>query len=124
VLDEKLAHEIIIDQKIGLEEVSWDLYNMLEKMAPFGIGNPRPIFFFQNVEVDSLKKFGKKGDHLQIELRKKDNNTISAYDFFKNESSFPGVYLRRGSLLDLAATIEKNNFGRRPSLRLRIVDIK
>lgn len=124
ILEEKLADEIIIDQKIGLEDINWDLYNILEKMAPFGTGNPRPVFFFQNVEVDTVKKFGKKGDHLQIELKKDDGVTISAYDFFKNENSFPGVDLKRGSFLDLAATIEKNNFGRRPSLRLRIVDIK
>ena len=40
----------------------------IEKMEPFGLGNSKPIFLFENVKIEKLKKFGKNGsgEHLEI----------------------------------------------------------
>lgn len=124
VANEKIEEELSIDEKIRPDDVSWKIYDSLEKMAPFGIGNTRPLFLFEDVKIDSVKTFGKKGDHFQIEILKDDGGTISAYDFFIDENSYKDVLLKSGKTISLVATIEKNNFGREPSLRLKIVDIK
>lgn len=121
---EKIESEIFIDEKISPDDVNWGLYNSLEKMAPFGMGNPRPLFLFENARIESVKTFGKKGDHFQIEILKDVGGTITAYNFFIDENSYKDVSLKSGNLINMVATIEKNNFGRSPSLRLKIIDIK
>ncbi|HBM46214.1 MAG: Single-stranded-DNA-specific exonuclease RecJ [Parcubacteria group bacterium GW2011_GWF2_38_76] len=123
IADEKIDEELAIDEKIRPDDVSWKIFDAMEKMAPFGVSNTRPVFLFEHVEIYSVKKFGKKSDHFQIEILKDEGGTISAYDFFIDENSFPNVSLRPGKFIDLVATIEKNNFGRSPNLRLKIVDI-
>ncbi|HRY62862.1 MAG TPA: single-stranded-DNA-specific exonuclease RecJ [Candidatus Paceibacterota bacterium] len=124
VADEKKEDEIMIDEILRPDDVTWKLYDSLEKMAPFGIGNPRPQFLFENVRICGTKKFGKKNDHFQIEILTDNGGRIVAYDFFIDENSFSDVVLRPGALVSLVATIEKNTFGREPTLRLKIIDIK
>ena len=36
--------EIVVDMEIDLDEIDGDLYKNLNYLAPFGPGNPRPIF--------------------------------------------------------------------------------
>ncbi len=40
----------------------------LRAFAPFGVGNPEPIFIFENVTINSTKMFGKNKEHLECEM--------------------------------------------------------
>lgn len=53
----------------------------LRTLAPFGVGNPEPVFLFEQVEVLSTKLFGKNKEHLECVL--KDNTgQATAFTFF------------------------------------------
>src|SRR5581483_6752811 len=58
-----------VDAHISLEDVSWDLYKDIEKLAPFGTGNPKPLFLLKGALVDTVKSFGKEGNHTEIIFR-------------------------------------------------------
>ncbi|MFQ5661719.1 MAG: hypothetical protein ACE5F2_00495, partial [Candidatus Paceibacteria bacterium] len=92
------------------------------KLAPFGIGNPKPLFLFEDTLIENVEHFGKENNHLKLEFKKSNGNTISSIAFFKNSGSF-NKNLEKGNKIDLVATMEKSTFRNYPELRLRIVDI-
>jgi single-stranded-DNA-specific exonuclease len=111
-----------IDAHISLEDISWDLYKDIEKLAPYGVGNPKPLFLIKGAKVDVVKSFGKEGNHTEIIFRDLGNRKISAIQFFSPTSALP-AHAISGSTVDLVAHLEKSTFKSYPELRLRIVDI-
>ena len=114
--------QAFIDKKLSLNDVSWDTYRILEKMMPFGIGNEKPLFLFENIKIEDVKDFGKEKNHLHIDFEKEFGGKVSAIGFFKTIGDFEGK-LEKGSAINLIATIEKSTFGRSTELRLRIVEV-
>mgnify|MGYP001599272010 FL=1 len=95
---------------------------MIEKLAPFGAGNPKPIFLFEKIEIAGVKNFGKEKNHLEIIFKKSDGKNISAIGFFMKGGEW-GIELKEGEKINLIATMEKSMFRSFAELRLRIVDI-
>ena len=118
----EFSQEIFIDKKLFVDDVNWETYNILEKLAPFGAGNPKPLFLFEKIEIASVKNFGKEKNHLEISFRKEDGKNISAIGFFMKGDKW-GTELKEGEKINLVATMEKSMFRNFPELRLRIVDI-
>ena len=121
---EKVEDEILYDIKSDLSMVNMKSWNEIEHLAPFGLGNPKPIFFFEGIKVEKIKKFGKNGsgEHLEITFGDISGNKIKAVSFFSNTESFE-VSLSEGIRINLFATFDLSRFGRKTELRLRIVDI-
>ena len=120
--EEKLVLDIMLDKKLSLDDVNWDTYSQVEKFAPFGLGNPKPLFLFENIQVSESKLFGKEKNHLELRFTKPDGKFVTAIAFFTTKEKF-SVLLEAGNLINLVATLEKSNFRNFPELRLRIVDI-
>ncbi|OGI70598.1 single-stranded-DNA-specific exonuclease RecJ [Candidatus Nomurabacteria bacterium RIFCSPHIGHO2_01_FULL_42_16] len=106
------------DAKLSLKDVTMENYEAIQKLAPFGTGNPKPVFLFEGVEVSGIKKFGKNNEHLEIVLEEK----VKAIQFFKNEKSFTKP-IAVGEKINLLANLEKNVFRNKTELRLKIIDI-
>jgi single-stranded-DNA-specific exonuclease len=119
---DEFAQEIFIDKKMSIDEVNWETYREIEKLAPFGAGNPKPLFLFEKVKIAGVKNFGKEKNHLEISFNKEDGKNISAIGFFMTGDEW-GIELREGEKINLVATMEKSTFRNFPELRLRIVDI-
>src|SRR3989338_4400529 len=118
----EFSQEIFIDRKMSIDEVNWETYREIDKLAPFGAGNPKPLFLFEKIKIASVKNFGKEKNHLEISFRKEDGKNISAIGFFMNGDEW-GIELKEGEKINLVATMEKSMFRNFPELRLRIVDI-
>ena len=127
-----------IDVEIGLDRVNWDTYREIEQLAPFGVGNPKPVFLFKNVQISAMKEFGKAKNHLELTLipdvsasevegvRTRSIPKVSAIGFFMTFDTFKnkqGDPIKTGDIISLIASMEKSNFRGRPELRLRIIDI-
>jgi single-stranded-DNA-specific exonuclease len=109
------------DAHVSLREVSSALLTDITRLAPFGIGNPKPVFSFSRIRIESVKRFGKENNHLELSLACADHGTICrAYDFFKSPESFTEVP-RVGGSARVLATIERDTYRR--TLALRITDI-
>ena len=96
----------------------------IERMAPFGLANPKPVFLFEKLKIENIKKFGKNGsgEHLEIIFSDKSDNKAKAISFFSNHDSFK-TKLAPGISVNLLATFDLSRFRGREDLRLRIVDI-
>jgi len=113
---------IWFDTELSLDDIDWDFISFLDKFRPFGMGNPKPVFLFSNLEVFSVRTFGNGGIHLQLNFRKSNNEIIPAIGFFMQKKlEFP---VERGTKIDLAASVEENRYNGRREIRLQIIDIR
>ena len=55
-----------IDAVVPVDILDWDLCTALEQFAPFGIGNPRPVFKSLKIPVTNLKRVGQTARHLKF----------------------------------------------------------
>jgi single-stranded-DNA-specific exonuclease len=49
--------EVLIDKKISLDDVNWETWRQVEKFAPFGLDNPKPLFLFENIKISVVQLF-------------------------------------------------------------------
>lgn len=108
-----------VDAHLNLREVNKDSVRDIKKLAPFGVGNPKPVFMFDNVSIKSAKNFGKQGDHLEVVLEQ-DGRTMKAISFFKTIDDYN---LETGQKRSVVASIEESFFAGRYEIRLRVIDI-
>lgn len=119
---EKTRKEKMADAALALGDVHTRTYRELAQLAPFGEGNPKPVFLFQGITIEFIKQFGKSNEHLELSLADTRGGRAKAIGFFTGVERFE-TKLEEGGVIDLMATIEQSNFGGRTTLRLRIVDV-
>lgn len=117
-----VGSSIVIDKQLLLDDVSWQTHSVIQKFAPFGEGNPNPVFFFKGIVIYSVEHFGKEKNHLRLTFKNSDNRSISAIGFFKTTESFKKE-ITENECIDLVASMEKSTFRNIHELRLRIIDI-
>ncbi len=111
------SHEFILT----LSEVSGALLKDVSRLAPFGIGNPKPVFLMSGARVIGVKRFGKEGNHVEVLLEcRTTGRGMRAFDFFKSPEDF-SLCPAPGVAAGILATIERDTF--RGGLALRIVDV-
>jgi len=67
--------KINIDYYISFSNIESSILNELAQLAPFGQGNPPPVFASRNLEIIKIKPFGSAKKHIRIMLRDRDGNT-------------------------------------------------
>lgn len=117
-----IKEEVVPDAKITFDDVTAENYKLIEKLAPYGTGNPKPLFLFENVEIRNVKMFGKETNHLELSFENSRGRTVKAIGFFRKATDFGGE-LKAGDKINLLANFEKSTFRGFTELRLRIVDI-
>lgn len=95
----------------------------IEKLSPFGLDNPKPVFLFGKVEIKNIKKFGKNGgEHIEITFKDKAGKFAKGVSFFSSTESF-STPITESKVVNLLATFDLSRFMGRVELRLRIEDI-
>ncbi len=112
-----------LDGQLQLSEVSRDTFAAIAALAPFGEGNPRPIFAFRGVRVADVQMFGKTKEHLKVTLIDESGSMSEAIAWYKHQKSYPHVSIEKGMNITMIAHIEESRFLGKVQLRLRIVDV-
>lgn len=112
----------LIDAELSLDDVNSKLYDDVNRLAPFGTGNPKPVFLFRGVAPASVRRFGKGYEHMELKFKRKDGSAVPAVSFFGAGEPWAAA-VGVGRLLDLVASVEKSYFRGMPELRLRIADV-
>lgn len=113
---------VMADTELTLEGIDWRLHEEVATFAPFGTGNPKPLFLLRRVAPISIRRFGKAKDHIELVFKKQNGSTISAIAFFALGEPW-AESVREHVSIDLLASIEKSFFAGKRELRLRIVDV-
>lgn len=110
------------DARIELSEVSGNLLRALSLLAPFGIGNPKPVFRICSTTVSSVRIFGKANDHTEVVLKSQDSRDVRAFEFFSKPEDF-SLPPSEGTVADVLGKIEADSFKGNGAVVLRIVDV-
>lgn len=109
------------DALITLREVSPALLRELSQLAPFGIGNAKPVFLIRNASTVSIKAFGKEKNHVEVHFECTETQVkVRAFDFFRAADNFTHIP-EAGQGASLLATLERDTF--RGGLALRLKDV-
>ena len=113
----ELRPELVIDAEIPLAVLGGDTFNLIQKLSPFGWGNPQPTFLTRQVEVIECRNFGNQGEWLRLKL-KQGNVTWQAVDFEsrKKPEEIP-------SHIDIVYNLEKSHWNGEEVLSLNLLDL-
>ena len=110
----------MVDVRVGLDELTMDLMQELEKMAPFGPGNPEAQLGLRGLEVVSSRIVG--SSHLKLRLRQQDGKALDAIAF--NRADLLGSVVRNGAKLAAVITPKVNAWNGCVAVELEIKDLK
>ena len=114
------------DAEIAPEEITATFLLKIEKLAPFGMQNPKPIFLLREIIVREISRFGKGQEHLKLKISSPNgNNNIDAVTFFaKGVIARTTETLQPNNRATILAHLERDTFSRGNPIRLRLLDIK
>ncbi|MCR9011763.1 single-stranded-DNA-specific exonuclease RecJ [Gabonibacter chumensis] len=124
ITDEMLIPQINIDAKIKLGDITPELYNMIQKFAPFGPNNNIPVFMTENVtNFIGSKQVGRNNEHLKLVVvddtricNDRSGIAFSMGDYFNRIS--------KGEYFDICYTLQENVFMGKIDIQMMIRDIK
>ncbi len=108
-----------LDCKLNPSQLSVDLVRGLSMLEPYGAGNPTPLFGLYNMTLREIREIG-GGRHLRLTLSRGDSN-IYAMRFSTTLAEFP---YRAGDIVDLAVTLDINDYNNSESLSIIIRDMR
>jgi len=112
-----VVEEVMVERELDLAELP-HAQRALKQLAPFGVGNTKPLFMFPNVAVTAVRTFGKTKNHLGLTLSR--NGTASeAIAFFSDADSFNKKVVE-GETVNVVGHVEA---GWRGGTRIRVVDV-
>jgi len=109
--------EVVVDRELDLAELG-AAQRDLRQLAPFGVGNEKPLFIFPNVSIASTRMFGKAQDHLEVALER-NGTRAGSIAFFSAPDSFSKKIVQ-GERADVVGHVELDWRG---APRIRIIDI-
>jgi single-stranded-DNA-specific exonuclease len=109
-----------IDGAVSFEDLTMDVMRDVEKMAPFGPGNPEPRLGARGLVVVSSRIVG--NNHLKLRLRQKAGAVLDAIAF--NKGALLGGKAKEGARIAAVFTPRINAWNGSASVELEIRDIK
>ncbi|MBI4948483.1 single-stranded-DNA-specific exonuclease RecJ [Candidatus Berkelbacteria bacterium] len=108
-----LQKTYVADSLITINEIKFDLINSLDRIAPFGYQNPKPLFILKDINLGSARKMGANENHFKWQIE----NDIDVLGFSFAQKKIPT------SSAHLLGNIEKNTWNGNTKLQINLVDI-
>ena len=102
------------DAEISLDDVTPEIYAMLQELEPFGQGNPKPVFLLHDILIKELRHVGSDKTHVKMKLSDKG---IGAIYFRGSHNGF-----KAGDTVDILAELQENRWNGFTNIELNIVD--
>lgn len=113
------------DAQLSVHEADKRLLGKIERLAPFGMGNPKPAFLIQGAAIREVSWFGKSSEHLRIVFTASDDfteRTLEGISFYaRRELGRVCNSLAAGASANVLASLELDQFKRGQPVRLRLI---
>ncbi|PSB11148.1 single-stranded-DNA-specific exonuclease RecJ [Pleurocapsa sp. CCALA 161] len=116
---EHLKPLVKIDAQASLGQVNYELYQQIESLQPWGIGNSTPVFWTPNVRVIEQRAIGKTQTHLKLTLQEEGSATQ-----IKALAWRWGEYCPLPEHLDIAYKLKENHWQGNTNIELELVGVK
>lgn len=124
ITEEMLTPQINIDAQIKLSDITPELYDMLQKFAPFGPNNTIPVFMTKNVvNFIGTKKVGRNNEHLKLVVV---DDTRTCKDRSGIGFGMGHLYdeVNSGKYFNICYTLQENEFMGRTDIQMILKDIQ
>ena len=108
---------IKIDAQASLRQLSLELYEQIDSLQPWGIGNSFPVFWTPNVRIKEQQVVGKA--HLKLTLAEDNSTTEIKAIAWRWQEYFP-----LPNRLDIAYKLRENYWQETSNLELEIVGVR
>ncbi|MFA6995332.1 MAG: single-stranded-DNA-specific exonuclease RecJ [Patescibacteria group bacterium] len=121
-----LIPKLKIEAELEFKEISLDLADQINSLAPYGQNNPQPRFVSYNLRLDDIVTMGFDDQHIKLRLSAADPLTGKMNAFWALAFGAAQEYKKFniGDLIDLVYYLEINEFNGRREAQLKIVDIR
>jgi len=117
--DEDLIPRIRVDASIEKQDISIESVKALAALAPFGAGNPEPVFSYDKLRISDIRTVG---DDRHLKLWLQDNGFYTEAIGF-NMGTLINEF-NAGDLLDVAFSLEINSWNSNERVQFNLKDIK
>lgn len=115
---EDLEPALRVDAEVSLKELDWDLYRALERLGPFGCGNPTPVLAARGLSLLAPPRILRE-KHLKLKVVQ----GAKSFDALAWRWADRGLALAPGQEVDLAFTLDQNVYQDIAALQLVVRDI-
>jgi single-stranded-DNA-specific exonuclease len=115
---EHLKPLIKIDAEASFNQLNAYLYQQIDSLQPWGIGNDFPVFWTRNVRVKEQQTVGKTQNHLKLTLAQDDGSEIKAIAWRW------GDYFPLPKRLDIAYKLQENVWNGNKNIELELVGVR
>jgi single-stranded-DNA-specific exonuclease len=119
---ELLTPALEIDAEVPLGALTWDLLAQIAVLEPFGQANPQPVLMSRRVRVAGAWARGADGQHLKLRLD--DGHGGPSYEAIAFRLGHLVGYFEKYPWLDIAYTLEANEWNGSRTLQLNIKDLR
>jgi single-stranded-DNA-specific exonuclease len=109
-----------VDSCVDISELSLEIIQEVEKLAPFGMGNPKPIFQINESVPTEIRQIGSKLNHLKMNFSK-DSVVLDAVGFGLGDL-FPQISPK--SKVSVVGELGINEWNGRKKMQIMLKDIK
>ena len=111
-----------IDTEISASAINLKFYENIQKLAPFGSGNPEPKFIIENLKVIKSKIVGEK--HVKSILSAKDGSSVSSICFNCVDNQMGQFLINNNKdFFNMAGKLSLNNWKGKENVEFIIDDI-
>jgi single-stranded-DNA-specific exonuclease len=118
--EEDMVQKLMVDLEIGLPEINQRLIDLLNRFAPFGPRNMRPVFMASNLQVVGTPRIV-GSNHLKFKVRQ-GGEVFDAIGFNLGDLHYrltPGE-----ESLDMVFVVEENIWNGQSRIQLRVKDLR
>lgn len=109
-----------IDMELRIKDIGFQLIEDIKRLEPFGTYNPKPLFVYKKIVIESINFFGEKNQHLKLLVQ--DENRV--FDCVGVNLGTNNASLSKGEKVDLVFNLEVDSFKGIETIKLYLLDIR
>ncbi|PWG00697.1 single-stranded-DNA-specific exonuclease RecJ [Levilactobacillus bambusae] len=111
---------LTVAAEISVSTATMEVYQAVQRLAPFGPANPEPLFEFSDASLQNVKAIGSTGSHLKFELTE-GQQRLSAIDF--GAGQLASDLTANSDDAQIVGALGTNTWKGKTSLQLMVKDI-
>ncbi|MBW7955001.1 single-stranded-DNA-specific exonuclease RecJ [Candidatus Gracilibacteria bacterium] len=105
-----------VDKILNIEEFGFSLIDKIKKYKPYGIGNLKPVFMFQDFEIEKIEYLGTTKEHITI--KNKYGISILGFGFGEYFDELKGK-----KTLNIIFDLMEDEWNGKKQLKAKVIDI-
>jgi single-stranded-DNA-specific exonuclease len=123
IAEARLEITLPIDAYYPLSDLSLEVITDLERLAPFGPGNPSLVLVSEGLKYENHRTLGRTGEHIQLSLVDEGGDAYKVIWWGGGIESLP-EWLTRGEAFDLAYSARSRDFRGQKELQIEWLEAR